>query len=65
MAYFHFGEVGFPRQDHYHQALDEHFMMHILVEDVSAWRAQVEASQIATQPWHMKECGPYDLSSVL
>ncbi|MOA62900.1 hypothetical protein D3C78_1884550 [compost metagenome] len=46
MAYFHFGEVGFPRQDHYHQALDEHFMMHILVEDVSAWRAQVEASQV-------------------
>ncbi|MGE6171236.1 hypothetical protein ACLHZW_18560 [Aeromonas media] len=46
-------------------------MMHILVEDVSAWRAQVEASygirvtEIATQPWHMKECCPYDLSNVL
>ncbi|MNV75688.1 Glyoxalase-like domain protein [compost metagenome] len=76
MAYFHFGEVGFPRQDHYHQALDEHFMMHILVEDVSAWRAQVEASQVAsrygvkvteivTQPWRMKEFCLYDPSGVL
>lgn len=76
MAYFHFGAVSFLLQDHYHEALAEHFMMLILVEDVSAWRAQVEASQVAsrygvkvteivTQPWHMKECGPYDLSSVL
>jgi hypothetical protein len=41
-------------------------MMHLLVEDVAAWQAQVEASQIAarygvrvtelvTQPWRMKD----------
>ncbi|WP_429040875.1 hypothetical protein [Aeromonas media] len=57
--------MSFLLQGHYHEALAGHFMMHILMEDVSAWRAQVEASQIATQPWHMKECCPYDLSSVL
>ncbi|MNJ32590.1 Glyoxalase-like domain protein [compost metagenome] len=76
VAYFHFGEVSFLLQDHYHEALAEHFMMHILVEDVSAWRAQVEASQvasrygvkvteIATQPWRMKEFCLYDPSGVL
>ena len=47
VAYFHFGEVSFLLQDYYHEALAEHFMMHILVEDLAAWRAQVEASQVA------------------
>lgn len=76
VAYFHVGEASFLLQDHYHEALTEHFMMHILVEDVSAWRAQVEASQVAsrygvkvteivTQPWRMKEFCLYDPSGVL
>ncbi|MDX7897682.1 VOC family protein [Aeromonas media] len=76
VAYFHFGEASFLLQDHYHEALAEHFMMHILVEDVGAWRAQVEASQVAshygvkvteivTQPWRMKEFCLYDPSGVL
>ncbi|WP_429168104.1 VOC family protein [Aeromonas rivipollensis] len=76
VAYFHFGEVSFLLQDYYHEALAEHFMMHILVEDLAAWRAQVEASQVAsrygvrvteitTQPWRMKEFCLYDPSGVL
>lgn len=76
VAYFHFGAVSFLLQDHYHEALAEHFMMHILVEDVAAWRAHVQASGVAarygvmvtelvTQPWRMQEFCLYDPSGVL
>ena len=46
VAYFHFGAVSFLLQDHYHEALAEHFMMLILMEDVAAWWAHGEESQI-------------------
>ncbi|MGY3884944.1 VOC family protein [Aeromonas aquatica] len=76
VAYFHFGEVSFLLQDYYHDALAEHFMMHILVEDVAAWWAHVKDSQVAsrygvrvteivTQPWRMKDFCLYDPSGVL
>ncbi|WP_310598011.1 VOC family protein [Aeromonas aquatica] len=76
VAYFHFGEVSFLLQDYYHDALAEHFMMHILVEDVAAWWAHVKDSQVAsrygvrvteivTQPWCMKDFCLYDPSGVL
>lgn len=46
VAYFHFGAVSFLLQDHYHEALAEHFMMLILMKDVAAWWAHGEESQI-------------------
>jgi catechol 2,3-dioxygenase-like lactoylglutathione lyase family enzyme len=76
VAYFHFGEVSFLLQDYYHGALAEHFMMHILVEDVAAWWAHVNDSgvaarygvkvtEIVSQPWRMKDFCLYDPSGVL
>lgn len=76
VAYFHFGEVSFLLQDYYHDALAEHFMMHILVEDVAAWWAHVNDSGVAArygvkvteivrQSWRMKEFCLYDPSGVL
>lgn len=76
VAYFHFGEVSFLLQDYCHDALAEQFMMHILVEDVAAWRAHVNESgvaahygvkvtEIVSQPWRMKEFCLYDPSGVL
>lgn len=76
VAYFHFGEVSFLLQDHCHEQLAEHFMMHILVEDVAAWWTHVNASgvaarygvrvtEIVTQPWRMQDFCLYDPSGVL
>ncbi|MFQ2718787.1 VOC family protein [Aeromonas caviae] len=76
VAYFHLGNASFLLQDGNPPGLAEQLMMHLLVEDVAAWQAQVETSQVAarygvrvtelvTQPWRMKEFCLYDPSGVL
>lgn len=75
VAYFHLGNASFLLQDGNPPGLAEQLMMHLLVEDVAAWQAQVEASQVAarhgwvtelvTQPWRMKVFCLYDPSGVL
>ena len=76
VAYFHFGHVSFLLQDFCVQSLAENFMMHILVEDVAAWRQQVTDSGVAakyavrvteieTQPWRMRDFCLFDPSGVV
>ncbi len=76
VAYFHFGHVSFLLQDYCAEGLAENFMMHILVEDVDAWWAHVQASgvigrygvrctEMAVQPWRMKDFCLSDPAGVL
>ena len=76
VAYFHHGDVSFLLQDFYVQALAENLMLHLLVEDVSAWHARlvasdlagrygVKQSEIVQQPWRMRDFTLHDPSGVL
>lgn len=76
VAYFHFEHVSFLLQDFCAEALAENFMMHILVEDVDAWWAHVQNSQVVSkygvkvtpieiQPWRMRDFCLFDPSGVL
>ncbi|MEK7761043.1 MAG: VOC family protein [Nitrospirota bacterium] len=76
VAYFHFEHVSFLLQDFCVASLAENFMMHILVEDVDAWRSHVLASGVASkygvriteiesQPWRMRDFCLSDPSGVL
>ncbi len=76
VAYFHFEHVSFLLQDFCVASLAENFMMHILVEDVEAWWAHIQASGVAdrygvsvteveTQPWRMRDFCVVDPSGVL
>lgn len=76
VAYFHFDHVSFLLQDFCTDGLAENFMMHILVEDVDAWRRHVEASGVVArygvrltdtedQPWRMRDFCLLDPSGVL
>lgn len=76
VAYFHFGGVSFLLQDFCAEGLAENFMMHVLVEDVDAWWAQVQRSgvvatygvtlgPIEAQPWRMRDFCLFDPSGVL
>ncbi len=76
VAYFHFEHVSFLLQDFCVASLAENFMMHILVEDVDAWRNHVLASGVASkygvrvteiesQPWRMRDFCLFDPSGVL
>ena len=76
VAYFHHGEVSFLLQDFYDQSLAENLMLHLLVEDVSAWHARlvaadlaarygVQQSEIKQQPWRMRDFTLFDPSGVL
>lgn len=76
VAYFYFGHVSFLLQDFCAESLAENFMMHILVEDVEAWWAHVQDSQVASkygvkvsaieaQPWGMRDFCLFDPSGVL
>ena len=76
VAYFHFGRASFLLQDFCAETLAENFMMHLLVEDVDAWRSHVQASGIAArygvevtnieaQPWRMRDFCLFDPSRVL
>lgn len=76
VAYFHFGEASFLLQDFCAESLAENFMMHLLVADVDAWWAHVQASgvvsrygvrvtDIETQPWRMRDFCLFDPSGVV
>jgi uncharacterized glyoxalase superfamily protein PhnB len=76
VAYFHVGHASFLLQDVCTEGAAEHFMMHLLVEDVEAWWAHVQASgvvskfgvtctDIEAQPWRMKDFCLTDPSGVL
>ncbi|PCJ30206.1 MAG: glyoxalase [Gammaproteobacteria bacterium] len=76
VAYFYLGDCSFLLQDFYQQALAENFMMHLLVEDVEAWHAQLLSSNIAakydikiteleTQPWAMRDFVINDPSGII
>jgi catechol 2,3-dioxygenase-like lactoylglutathione lyase family enzyme len=76
VAYFHHGDVSFLLQDFYVEALAKNLMMHLLVEDVSAWRARVEdagiaakygvkVTEIVQEPWRMRDFIVIDPSGVL
>ena len=76
IAYFQFGHVSFLLQDYCAVSFAENFMMHILVEDVNAWRNQVKDSgvvakygvkmtELEDQPWRMRDFCLYDPSGVL
>lgn len=76
VAYFHRDHVSFLLQDFCAESLAENFMMHILVEDVDAWWAHVQATGVSsrygiqvgpieTQPWKMRDFCLTDPSGVL
>jgi len=76
IAYFLHDEASFLLQDFYNKELAENLMLHLLVEDVDAWHARVasaglaqrygvKVSEIAQQPWRMRDFALWDPSGVL
>ena len=76
VAYFHYDGASFLLQDFFAESLAENFMMHLLVQDVDAWRARIDQSgvagtygirlgEITLQPWGMREFVLFDPSGVL
>jgi len=76
VAYFHVGDASFLLQDFCADGFAENFMMHLLVADVDAWWAKVEASGVVArygvklsaieqQPWRMRDFCLTDPSGVL
>lgn len=66
VAYFSVDGCAFLLQDYHDQALAEQLVMHLLVPDVAAWRAHVDAQQldqrygaritpVVEQPWGITE----------
>jgi hypothetical protein len=47
VGYFHFGHASFLLQNFYEKSLAENLVMHLLVEDVEAWRNHIDHSGIA------------------
>lgn len=75
VAYFSVDGCAFLLQDFYEKALAENLVMHVLVPDVGAWRAHVEAQDLAgrygarltplvEQPWGITEFVLIDPSGV-
>ncbi|WP_166142646.1 VOC family protein [Methylosinus sp. RM1] len=76
VAYFYHENVSFLLQNFYVKEFAENLMMHLLVEDVDAWKAKVDESGIAArygvavsevqrQPWRMRDFTLVDPSGVL
>lgn len=76
VAYFHREHVSFLLQDFCAEGLAENFMMHLLVEDVAAWWAHVQASGVVSrygvrctepeaQAWRMTDFCLFDPSGVV
>ncbi len=76
VAYFHHGEASFLLQDFYVEDLAGNLMMHLLVEDVDSWWNQiheadiagkysVKVTEIALQPWRMRDFVLADPSGVM
>lgn len=75
VAYFHHGACAFLLQDYWVKELAENLAMHLLVEDVQAWYAHVQAQDLAgrygvrvmpvqAQPWGITEFVVIDPSGV-
>lgn len=75
VAYFCVDNSAFLLQDFYEQTLAENLVMHLLVTDVEAWRAHVDAQDLAgrygaritpvtAQPWGITEFVVIDPSGV-
>ena len=76
VAYFVHDDASFLLQDFYNEELAKNLMMHLLVEDVDAWRASVSESGVAEkygvkvteptqQPWRMRDFVVIDPSGVM
>ena len=76
VAYLHCGGCAFLLQDYYDEGLAKNLMMHLLVEDVDAWRALVterdlagaygvRVTEVETRPWRMRDFALTDPSGVL
>ncbi len=76
VAYFHLGHASFLLQDFCAESLAENFMMHLLVQDVDAWRKHVDHAGLAQkygvkvtdvelQPWRMRDFCLFDPSGVV
>ena len=76
LAYVRHGETSFLLQAFNHPEFIKNFQMHLLVEDVDAWHAQIVAAGIARrfgvridaprdQPWGMRDFPLVDPSGVL
>lgn len=76
IAYFCFEHCAFLLQDFCAEGLPENFMMHLLVEDVSAWYDKIQQADISRkygskisgltdQPWRMRDFAFTDPSGVL
>jgi catechol 2,3-dioxygenase-like lactoylglutathione lyase family enzyme len=76
VAYLHHGESSFLLQDYWVEEFGRSFMMHLLVEDVDAWRKKIDDAGIAAkygvkvgpvelQPWRMRDFVLLDPSGVL
>jgi hypothetical protein len=82
LALLHYGPCGEPvpfgflLQDHYVKEFAENLQMHLLVKDVDAWWAHIQAKQISQkyrvetgppkdQEWKMRDLELFDPSGVL
>ncbi|AIF49030.1 VOC family protein [Dyella japonica] len=76
LTYFRHGDTSFLLQNFYVEELAANFMMHLLVADVDAWWAHVQASGVIErygvrsvpprdQPWRMRDFALTDPSGVL
>ncbi|MBS1785573.1 MAG: VOC family protein [Acidobacteria bacterium] len=76
VAYFHHGDCSFLLQDYYQEGLANNLMMHLLVEDVDAWHADLRRRGIAEtygvkmtepedQPWRIRDFALVDPSGVM
>jgi len=76
LAYVRHGETSFLLQAYNEPAFIKNFQMHLLVESVDAWHAQVLSSGVASRfgvkvgepqdrPWAMREFTLFDPSGVL
>jgi hypothetical protein len=77
VAIFNAGSGGFILQRHYQKEWAENFMMQLLVDDLDAWWAHIEALDLpakfgvqplkppAMQPWGLRTAYVYDPCGVL
>ena len=76
LAYVHYGETSFLLQAFNEPTFIKNFQMHMLVENVDDWHAQVLASGVSVrfgvkvgdpqdQPWAMRDFTLFDPSGVL
>ena len=82
LSYLHYGphgehgKIGFLLQDYYAKEFAENLQLHLLVQDVDAWWAQLQAKQIAQKygvaigspedrDWKMRDFTLFDPSGVL